>query len=178
MQEKGFAGMSVQQLADTLEFSKANVFYHLKSKEELLYHIFVENFEYTIRALEQIVGSDAGHAEKLRRLVTFYARMMIERSEVMTVWFREAGHLTPQHQKEMAKLRQRIDAALDPFYADAIAKGVIRPLDPRIVRTVVFGTTFNLTRWAERLSDLPIETIVDQVTQFAVSGLLLNSTGG
>src|SRR5204863_1894377 len=69
MQEKGFAGLSVQQLADTLEFSKANFFYHLKSKEELLYHIFVENFEYSIRALEQILGSDAGHADKLRRLV-------------------------------------------------------------------------------------------------------------
>src|SRR5204863_1333455 len=170
MQEKGFAGMSVQQLADTLEFSKANVFYHLKSKEELLYHIFVENFEYTIRALEQIVGSDAGHAEKLRRIVAFYARMMIERSEVMTVWFREGGHLTPQHQKEVAKLRRRIDAALDPFYADAIAKGVIRPLDPRIVRTVVFGTAFNLTRWTERLEHLSIETIVDQVTQYSTSG--------
>ena len=174
MQEKGFAGLSVQQLADTLEFSKANFFYHLKSKEELLYHIFVENFEYTIRALEQIIGSDAGHAEKLRRLVAFYARMMIERHQIMTVFFRELGHLTPEHQKEVSKLSRRIDTLLDPFYAEAIAKGVIRPLDPRIVRTVVFGTTFNLTRWTERLRDLPIETIVDQVTEYATSGLLVN----
>ena len=174
MQEKGFAGISVQQLADTLEFSKANFFYHLKSKEELLYHIFVENLEYTIRALEQIIGSDAGHAEKLRRLVAFYARMMIERHQIMTVWFRERGHLTPEHEKEVDKLHRRIDTMLDPFYAEAIAKGVIRPLDPRIVRTVVFGTTFNLTRWTERLSDLPIETIVEQVTQYATAGLLVN----
>ena len=90
------------------------------------------------------------------------------------MWSRELGHLTPAHQKETAKLQERISAVLEPFYAEAIAKGVIRPLDPRIVRRLVFGTTFNLTRWTERLSDLPMETIVEQVIDTRTSGLLLN----
>ena len=34
---KGFAGMSARNIADELEFSKANFFYHIRSKEDLLY---------------------------------------------------------------------------------------------------------------------------------------------
>ena len=33
MQHKGYDGISAQQIADALEFSKANFFYHVKTKE-------------------------------------------------------------------------------------------------------------------------------------------------
>ena len=42
MEEKGFAAVSVQHLADALEFSKANFYHHIESKEELLYEIFLD----------------------------------------------------------------------------------------------------------------------------------------
>src|SRR5262245_30695432 len=55
MTAKGFAGMSARDLADALEFSKANVFYHLGSKEELLHRIFVDTLEHFIQNVEQIL---------------------------------------------------------------------------------------------------------------------------
>lgn len=164
--------MSVQHVADALEFSKANFYNHVKSKEELLYRIFVDNLEYTVRSIEDIVDSENDPAEKLRWVISFYARMMIERAEVMTIWFRERRHLTPEHQLEVTWLERRILDALESLYAEGVAAAVFRPFDLRVIQAVVSGTTFNLTRWTAEMADLPIDTVVEQVVEFATSGLL------
>ena len=54
MEEKGFAAVSVQHLADALEFSKANFYHHIESKEELLYEIFLETLQYSSSRIEAI----------------------------------------------------------------------------------------------------------------------------
>ena len=56
MEEKGFAAVSVQHLADALEFSKANFFYHLDSKEHLLHEIFIDTLQFSLGHLEDILG--------------------------------------------------------------------------------------------------------------------------
>ena len=58
MEEKGFAAVSVQHLADALEFSKANFYHHIESKEKLLYEIFVEVLQSSLERIESIVNGD------------------------------------------------------------------------------------------------------------------------
>src|SRR5882762_4913433 len=55
MKEKGFVGTSVQDLADGLEFSKANFYYHIKSKEEMLYRISFETLNMKFDRLKAIL---------------------------------------------------------------------------------------------------------------------------
>src|SRR4029453_7546887 len=98
IQEKGFAGMSARALAKELAFSKANLFYHVPSKEELLYRIFVETLEHFTGRVEEILARRETPDAKLRALIDFYTQHMIERSAVMVVWFKERGHLTRKHQ--------------------------------------------------------------------------------
>src|SRR5262245_469129 len=54
MREKGFVGTSVQDLADRLEFSKANFYYHIKSKEEMLYRISFETLQAKLQRIKTI----------------------------------------------------------------------------------------------------------------------------
>ena len=56
MEDRGFAAVSVQHLADALEFSKANFYHHIESKEELLHEIFVEALQSSLGRTESIVN--------------------------------------------------------------------------------------------------------------------------
>ena len=72
MQEKGFAGMSARELAHSLDFSKANFFYHVRNKEEILYQIFVETLEYFLSGVEEVLGharQQSGEAACAHRLL-------------------------------------------------------------------------------------------------------------
>ena len=81
--KKGFVGMSAQDIADELQFSKANFFYHVRSKEELLHEIFVENLNYGIRHVEAIIARPDAPPDRLRALMEFYVRLNTERAAIM-----------------------------------------------------------------------------------------------
>ena len=108
MEQKGYGGISAQDIADALEFSKANFFYHVKSKEDLLYHIIFDSLHFTIRHLEAILARTMPVSQKLRAVVDFYVQLMVDHGAVMQVWFKEKGHLTSGHQADVTALERRI----------------------------------------------------------------------
>ena len=172
MKIKGFAGMSARDIAEDLEFSKANFFYHVKSKEELLYQIFVENLEYALRHVEEILKRPDPPPDKLRAIVDFYVHLNCERSAVMLVWFKEKGHLTPEHEAHVTRLEQAIVSILHDFYRSAIDAGHLRRLDPTIVRIAVFGMCFQLTRWPQLREQHSLQSLSAQIQDIACNGLL------
>lgn len=172
MTVKGFGGMSTRDIADELEFSKANFFYHVKSKEDLLYQIFVETLEYTIRHFEEIVRRSDPPPAKLRAIVDFYVRLHCERSAVMLVWFKEKGHLTAEHDAHVTRLEQQVETMLLGFYRSAIASGHLRAIDPMVIGFSVFGMCFALTRFAHHREHLSIESLSTEIQEIACNGLL------
>lgn len=172
MQEKGYAGISAQDIADALGFSKANFFYHVKSKEDLLYQIFVDTLQFTIHHLERIMARDAAASEKLRALVDLYVRLMTDHAAVMQVWFKDKAHLSPAHAAAVSRLERRIRALVDDFYTEAIRRGEFRDVDPRVARISMFGMCFALTRWPELRKELSGRALARQMQQLACGALL------
>ena len=171
MEEKGFAAMSVQHIADALEFSKANFYHHIDSKEQLLYDIFVDTLEYSLRHIEEIVSSDRTIPDQLRALVEFYVSLMFDRRATMLVWFRERAHLTDAHQKEIGGLEQKIGATLEGLYARGMAAGYFKTMRPDVLRMAIFGMCFQLTKLA-RPDRAATAEITRQVQELACTGLL------
>ena len=173
MKTKGFVGMSARDIADELEFSKANFFYHVKSKEELLYQIFIENLEYAIRHVEEILQRPDPPATRFRAIIDFYVHLNWERSAVMLVWFKEKGHLTAEHEAHVTQLEERIVRMLDDFYQSAIQRGDLRPVDPVVARMAVFGMTFIVTRVPQQFrNQLSLQSLSAQIQDIACNGLL------
>src|SRR5262245_15136829 len=139
MQEKGYGSTSVQDIADAVNFSKANFFYHFHSKENLLYEIFVETLTFTINAIDTTVASDARPEDKLRAIADLYVRLAIERTAVMQVWWKEKGHLTRDHAIKITEMERRIGALLDRFYEEGVTLGAFRAFDTSLALSAIIG---------------------------------------
>jgi TetR/AcrR family transcriptional regulator, cholesterol catabolism regulator len=174
MEEKGFAAMSVQHIADALEFSKANFYHHIDSKEQLLYDIFVDTLEYSLRHIEEIVSSDRSIPDQLRALVEFYLSLMFDRRATMLVWFRERAHLSDAHQKDIGRLEQQIGATLEGLYSKGMAAGYFKTMRPDVLRMAIFGMCFQLTKLA-RPDRAAAAEITRQVQNLACTGLLTSN---
>jgi AcrR family transcriptional regulator len=172
MEDKGFAAVSVQHLADALEFSKANFYHHVESKEKLLYEIFVEVLQSSLERIESIVDSADPFPDKLRALIEFYVSLMTERRAVMLVWFKERAHLQGKHEEEVGKLERQLGVVLRRFYAGGIAQGSFKPMDPELLRQAVFGMCFMLTKSPQPIDRASIAGITRQLQDFASAGLL------
>jgi AcrR family transcriptional regulator len=172
MQKKGYGGISAQHIADALEFSKANFFYHVKSKEDLLYHIFVDTLQFTVRHVEEIISRDATSTVKLRALIDLYVQLMTDHAAVMQVWFKEKDHLTPEHEAAVTRLEEGIQTSLNDFYAEAMRRGEFRAFDPRVARAAVFGMCYAFTRLPKFTAQLGVAKLTEQLQQFACGALL------
>jgi AcrR family transcriptional regulator len=172
MREKGFAGMSARELAHSLDFSKANFFYHVRNKEQILYEIFVETLEYTLSSVEEILAHPASNLGKLRALIDFYVRLMIDRSAVMSVWFKERGHLSRKHAAHVTEIESRLLGQLYAFYQAGMHDGDFKVGDPRIARLAVFGACFILIRLSGSAQDPPAAIISKQIQEILCDGLI------
>jgi len=172
MEEKGFAATSIQHVADALEFSKANFYHHIDSKEQLLYDIFVDTLEYSLRHIEEIVRSDRPIPDQLRALVEFYVSLMFDRRATMLVWFRERAHLSEEHQKDIGRLEGKIRATLDELYGRGIAAGYFKPVPVDVLGLAVFGMCFQLTKVQRPRDRAATAEITRQLQDLACTGLL------
>ena len=172
MEDKGFAAVSVQHLADALEFSKANFYHHIESKEKLLHEIFVEVLQSSLGRIELIVNGPDDFPGKLRALIEFYVMLMMERRAVMLVWFKERAHLEGKHDEEVRQLERQLGVVLRRFYTDGIKHGSFKPMDPELLRHAVFGMCFLLTKWPQPVDRATVDTITRQLQEFATGGLL------
>ena len=172
MEEKGFAAMSIQHVADALAFSKANFYHHIKSKEVLLREVFVDTYQLAIANIDAIVSSGRSAPEQLNALVEFYVSLMLDRRAVMLVWFKERAHLSGPNLEQIIPLEHQLVGLLRQLYTAGMDQGYFRRMDPDVLRLAVFGMCFQLTQLPPR-PDLSRETITRQLQEFATSGLLI-----
>jgi AcrR family transcriptional regulator len=172
MEEKGFAAMSVRHVADALDFSKANFYHHIDSKEDLLNEIFIDTLQYSLSHIEEIMASEQSLPDQLRALVAFYVSLMLDRRAVMLVWFKERAHLTEAHQKEVGRLEHAIGALLERFYASGMKTGDFKTMAPELLRLAIFGLCFQLTKLPRRPDRASAADITRQLQELACGGLL------
>jgi TetR/AcrR family transcriptional regulator, cholesterol catabolism regulator len=172
MEEKGFAAVSVQHLADALEFSKANFYHHIESKEELLYEIFLDTLRYSSSRIEAILNGSDSLPDKLRALIEFYVSLMTDRRAVMLVWFKERAHLNEAHQSAVTQEERRVTTLLEQLYATGIAEGYFKAMDTTILRLAIFGLCFHLTKLPQPPDSASIVAITRQLQELVTTGLL------
>ena len=172
MADRGFAAVSVQHLADALEFSKANFYHHVESKEKVLYEIFVEVLQASLARIEAIVDGTDSFPHKLRSLIEYYVTLMTERRAVMLVWFKERAHLEGKHHEDVSQLERQLGVLLRRFYAAGVKDGAFKPMDPELLRHAVFGMCFLLTKWPQPVDRATVAALTRQLQEFATGGLL------
>ena len=123
--KKGFAAVSVQHLADALEFSKANFYHHIESKEELLYEIFLDTLRNSSSRIEAILNGSDSLPDKLRALIGSVWLITGARA-VMLVWFKERAHLNEAHQSIVTQEERRVTTLLEQLYATGIRGGIFQ----------------------------------------------------
>lgn len=73
---KGFAGASMNDIVATAGMSKGGVYWHFKSKDEIVAAIFAQFFDEQKQILEAVLAGEGGPSEKLTRLTHLISRDM------------------------------------------------------------------------------------------------------
>ncbi|HEY3471706.1 MAG TPA: TetR/AcrR family transcriptional regulator [Amycolatopsis sp.] len=173
---KGYHATGVAELGAAAGLQRGALYYHIKSKEDLLFDLSKRHVEEALARGREVLAKDLPPAAKLRALAREHLRTIAARCAEVTVVIREMHSLTGIRAKRLKELRDEYENLFAAVLREGAAQGVFASAD-RVVVLGVLGM-FNWTHvWldAER-GPLSPDDIADRLTDLIIHGQLAPAT--
>jgi len=164
MSEKGYAGTSIQMIADIVGIKKASIFHHFKKKEEILLAILQETIPLTTYELMLLVNSDAHSSiEKIKIFIKTHMQFVAGRGDILKIYLSESRHVTKK-KEYMASRKLYTDLVVQ------LVKGakkenphLFKNNDPEIVANGLLGMCNWAVFWYKGSMKMSIDEVADQL---------------
>jgi AcrR family transcriptional regulator len=182
----GFAGTSVDRIANAARLNKAMIYYHFRSKAGLYREILREMFAAVGARVRAVAASDQPAADKIRAFVETFAAEAHARPHFPPIWFREVAEGGPHLDEATLGDMTGVVKALSSIIEEGVRSGAFRPTNPLIVHAAIvapvllFFASGGIRRRVERAgvrgaASLTREEVVAHVQRVAL-GLLEGRT--
>ncbi len=161
--QKGYHGVSLQQIANKTKLHKSSLFHYLKNKEELILRILEASVDQASAKLEKLVGNkELIPKEKLRKAIEEHlTSLLTEHRANATIYLNELRGLSRKNQKEYLTKRKRYQKDFEKIIEGMKGEGYFQGLDPKIVTAGILGMLNWTARWYKKTGRLTIEEISD-----------------
>ena len=166
---KGFAGTTLQDIADAMGTSRTALYYYVKNKEDLLAKLVAEvsqELAGTLRGIRRKAGLSP--EEQLRQMVQAHVAQMTSRSVRFRLLILSEGDLPPDLTRAHRNAKRTIRDELAAAIAEGVRSGVFRPVDERIAAYTIVGMCNWTAFWFRPGPDHPAGPVVDLVADMAL----------
>jgi AcrR family transcriptional regulator len=136
---RGFAGASVDRIADAAGVNKAMLYYHFDSKAGLYSEILRDMFGAVASRVETATAPGADPADHIRAMVEAIAREAEARPHFPAIWLREIAeggpHVDQGTFQVIAGILQRLASVVEA----GVTAGRFRPVNPLLVQFGIVG---------------------------------------
>lgn len=158
---RGYRATTLADLATSLGMSKATVYGHFRSKDDLLAAIFDRTMTLVEEGLAAIRAGGGSPADQLREVIRYHVRTVVAERAFLTVFFSEEANLPARLQKHIVRRKARYDRAIEAIVRRGLRAGAIRAPEPRLLVLAVLGMSNWVYRWyhphrawdADRIAD-------------------------
>jgi TetR/AcrR family transcriptional regulator, cholesterol catabolism regulator len=171
--EKGFDKASMGDVSAAMGLTKAGIYHHIRSKEELLYEIMSYGMDLFEDKVLRRVRTIRDPLERLR--ATFLGHVLLitrDRPKEVTVILHESNALKGRYRDRIDARKRRYVRFLEKTFKELGKEGRARRIDPSVAAFAMLGTINWIYQWYRpggRLSDVQI---ADALADLFLGGLL------
>lgn len=144
--EKGYGGVGISEVGDMAGLGKGALYYHIGSKEELLFDIMTDYMQQLNTAASAILTDATGTRDRIAALSTSFMDTMFQSRAEMTVCFREVHSLGLEKRGSVIGLHTAYQRTWEKVFAEGAELGDCRPM-PRIETKALLGMYFYSFLW-------------------------------
>lgn len=149
--QKGYRGSSLQQIANKVGLHKSSLFHYFKSKEELLLQIVKEPVEQVNENLEKIISNNKLKPEvKLKKAIENHLILLIENRNSVNIYLNELRSLSKRNQIIYLKKRKKYEQDFGKIIVEMKKNGYFRGLDEKIITYGVLGMLNGVGKWYKK----------------------------
>lgn len=169
---QGYHATGIVALGEAVGLGKGALYYHIGSKEELLFEISSRHVVEMVAYGERLLTTDVSPVEKFRRLSRHLMRAISDNLPELTVFFSEHRSLTGQRAEELHHLRERFEQIWTAILEEGTEADLFRDLDRTIVVKAILGMHNYSYLWWRPNGRLSPEDASDLFSEILLRGLL------
>jgi len=168
---RGFAGTSMQDIADALGLSRPSLYHYFSSKEEILQRLMDGLSASTEAAIARVLAEDARPEDKLRRLIAELIAPIAEspgrfRLLLTTSALNEVGS-----RERLRKLERAVVKSVSSVLALGVDEGVFRRVDLRVATFAILGMINWIAWWYPSGKAPAVDELCAAISDLALASL-------
>jgi len=167
---RGYHNTSLEDVASTLDVTKAALYYYVKNKQEILFECHMMSLDFGDEAMKYCEEHGKTGLEKILLLIDKYVRTITSEMGSFAV-LREYDALEPQNKAIIGKRRDKFDRGFRKLISEGIADGTVRAVDPKLTVFFFMGSINWMTRWFTPEGPLTGEQVARQLVDLVEGAL-------
>jgi AcrR family transcriptional regulator len=145
---KGYTATSTREVAALLGMQKASLYYHIDSKEDLLYLICRSSLEQIRHDVENAIKDVQDPMDRLRTLISSHIESLLRDEERHSTTFTEMHALSREHLTQVLALRDQHESLVRSVLQAAQSAGNLRDdVDAKYLCLALLGMMNRVTVW-------------------------------
>jgi len=169
--EKGYAAVTMRDIAKALDIKAASLYNHISSKQDILKIIIISIAEEFTDKMNRIHASEVSCIEKLQQIIALHIDIAYRNSYGMASLNNDWMHLEEQMEYYL-ELRN----SYEDNFRSIINKGVefreIKSTNAEITLFSILSTLRSLYLWIPKKEDLNPEELTENLSQVLIDGIL------
>ena len=169
--QKGFVATSMRDLAAELGIEAASIYYHFKSKEELLEKICFDMADKFITNAKEVNDIYFNAEEKLKMAIKLHVETITENQNQSSVFLSEWRNLSEPRLKLFRQLRQQYENQFTIILADGEKEDIFDDVDKKFAVLSILSTINFINEWYKPEGKMNASEIADKLSHFIMGGL-------
>ena len=163
--ERGFGSTSVDDIAEKAGVAKGTVYYHFKSKADLVDALIIDGLTVLADDMRAVVDEPASARESIQRLVRAELAFIREHRQFAKLLVRELWQEDRAWRASLMLIREQIVTVIRKQVERGISSGELRDdLDPHFAASSLFAlTAVTALDWVELEPERSLEEVAAQI---------------
>ena len=171
--EHGFGQSSMADVAAAVDMTKAGIYHHIASKDELLFGIMSYGMDVFEERVLDRVEKIRDPLERLRATIRGHLLLVTrDRTKEVTVVLNEAHALHGDYRTKIDRRKRHYVRFLNETFRELQRKGFIREIDPRVATFALLGMLNWTYHWYTANGRLRDTDLAEAYIDLFLSGLL------
>jgi AcrR family transcriptional regulator len=171
--EKGFDKASMEDVADAVGLTKAGLYHHIGSKDELLFAIMSYGMDLFEEKVLNRVMAIPDPLERLKVALRGHVLLVIrDRPKEVTVILHETNALRGRYRDRINARKKRYIKFLEKTFREMIKSGTARRVDPSAAAFAMLGMINWIYQWYRPGGRLNEEAVADALSDVFLGGIL------
>jgi TetR/AcrR family transcriptional regulator, cholesterol catabolism regulator len=170
--DRGFDATSVNDIARSLDMTKAGLYHYFPSKEALLFEIMTFGSERVYEEVMVPAHAIADPEERLRKIVVRHAQISTRAHGAVAQLIDEVRALPPVARKRIKQFNRAYFDLIRGTLRELDAQGRLGDVNPTVAAFSIIGMILWLPRWFRQGGRLNSEQAAIEIANLAVAGVV------